>query len=279
MATVADIIDILDTRFPPSLAEEWDVNGLTVGDPAASVQRVLFAVDPTLAVVQEAIDVDADLIVTHHPLLLRGVQQLPVTSAKGAVVHQLIAHGIGLFNAHTNADHASGGVAEALAEALGVRSTVPLIPAKADATQGIGRLGVLGGPLTLGEFAQIVADTLPATAHGVRVAGDLDALVTSVAVCGGAGDSFLADAKAARADVYVTADLRHHPASDARELADLGDGRPFLVDVAHYASEWAWLTAAAEHVADAAGVDTVVSTLNTDPWTAHFASPASDASA
>ncbi|WP_084078087.1 Nif3-like dinuclear metal center hexameric protein [Demequina sp. NBRC 110057] len=274
MATVADIVEILDTRFPPSLAEGWDVNGLTVGDPAASVSRVLFAVDPTLAVVQEAIDVDADLVVTHHPLLLRGAQQLAVTSSKGAVVHQLIAHGIGLFNAHTNADHASGGVAEALAEALGVGSTVPLLPHSGDASQGTGRIGVLDGPLSLDEFARRVAERLPATAHGVRVAGDLEALVTSVAVCGGSGDAFLADARAAGADVYVTADLRHHPASDAREVADLGDGRPFLVDVAHFASEWAWLAAAAEHVADAAGVDTIVSTLNTDPWTAHYASPA-----
>ncbi|MFV0287659.1 MAG: Nif3-like dinuclear metal center hexameric protein [Demequina sp.] len=274
MTTVADIGELLDTRFPPALAEGWDVNGLTVGDPAATVSRVLFAVDPTLAVVQEAIDVDADLIVTHHPLLLRGAQLLPVTSSKGAVVHQLIAHGIGLFNAHTNADHASGGVAEALADALGVGSTVPLVPSAADGTQGTGRIGVLDGPLTLDEFARRVADRLPATAHGVRVAGDLGALVTSVAVCGGSGDAFLADAAAAGADVYVTADLRHHPASDARELADLGTGRPFLVDVAHFASEWAWLTAAAEHVADAAGVDTIVSTLNTDPWTAHYASPA-----
>lgn len=273
MTTVADIADILERRFPLHLAEDWDVNGLTVGDPTADVKRVLFAVDPTLAVVQEAIDIDADLIVTHHPLLLRGVQQLPVTSGKGAVVHQLIAHNISLYNAHTNADHATDGVSEALAAALGVTVSTPLRPLGDDRTQGTGRIGPLPGPVTLAEFAQHVAAALPPTAHGVRVAGDLDATVTTIAVCGGSGDSFLDDARALGADVYVTADLRHHPASDFRELADLGDGRPFLIDVAHSASEWAWLRAAAEHVADAAGVDTTVSTLNTDPWTAHFPSP------
>ncbi|WP_061962309.1 Nif3-like dinuclear metal center hexameric protein [Demequina flava] len=273
MTTVADIADILEDRFPLALAEDWDVNGLTVGDPSAQVRRVLFAVDPTLAVVQEAIDIDADLIVTHHPLLLRGATQLPVTTSKGAVVHQLIAHGIGLYNAHTNADAATDGVSEALASAVGVAMSTPLIPRPDDTSQGTGRIGPLAGPLTLGEFAQHVASVLPASAHGVRVAGELDAIVTTIAVCGGSGDSYLADARAAGADVYLTADLRHHPASDFRELADLGDGRPFLVDVAHSASEWAWLTSTAEHVADAAGVDTTVSTLNTDPWTAHFPSP------
>lgn len=272
MTTVADIADILERRFPLHLAEEWDVNGLTVGDPTAQVRRVLFAVDPTLAVVQEAIDIDADLIVTHHPLLLRGATQLPVTTSKGAVIHQLIAHGIGHYNAHTNADVATDGVSEALAASVGVVSSAPLKPRPGDPTQGTGRIGPLPGPISLAEFAQQVARSLPPTAHGVRVAGDLDAAVTTVAVCGGSGDAYLADAKAAGADVYITADLRHHPASDFREGADLGDGRPFLIDVAHSASEWAWLTATAEHVADAAGVDTTVSTLNTDPWTAHVPS-------
>ncbi len=270
MATVADIAHTLELRFAPSLAEPWDVNGLTVGDPAAEVTKVLFAVDPTLAVVEEAIEVGAQLIVTHHPLMLRGVTDVATTSPKGAIVHRAISHGIALYNAHTNADAAAGGVCDALAEAVGVQSPVPLVPVSPGSPEGSGRIGMLAGPLTLGEFAQQVAQALPATHHGVRVAGDTEALVTTVAVVGGAGDSYLEAVRHSGADVYVTADLRHHPASDARELAALGDGRPFLVDVSHYASEWAWLVGAAEHVADAVAIDTVVSTLNTDPWTARF---------
>lgn len=270
MTTVAEIAEILETRFPPSLAEDWDVNGLSVGDPGAEVQRVLFAVDPTLAVVDEAIEVGAQLLVTHHPLMLRGVTGVAATTPKGAVVHRLISNGIAHYNAHTNADAAAGGVCDALAEALSIGSPVPLVPAANSNDQGSGRIGMLPGPTTLGEFAQQVAEALPATHHGVRVAGDLDAVVTTVAVVGGSGDSFLDVVRASGADAYVTADLRHHPASDARDLAALNDGRPYLIDVSHYASEWAWLKGAAEHVADAAAVDTVVSTLNTDPWTARF---------
>jgi dinuclear metal center YbgI/SA1388 family protein len=270
MATVADIASLLESRFRPELAEPWDVNGLTVGDPHATVGRVLFAVDPTLAVVDEAIVLAADLIVTHHPLMLRGVTSVAASTPKGAVVHRLITSGISLYNAHTNADAAAGGVCDALAAAIGVVSPVPLIPASDSDAEGTGRIGMLAGPVTLEEFARGVAAALPSTEHGVRVAGPLDGIVTTVAVLGGAGDSYLEAARLSGADAYVTADLRHHPASEARELAALGDGRPYLVDVSHYASEWAWLVDAAEHVADAAAVDTVVSTLSTDPWTARF---------
>ena len=270
MATVAEIAELLESRFEPALAEDWDVNGLTVGDPDAEVTKVLFAVDSTLAIVDEAIEVGAQLIVTHHPLMLRGVTGVATTTPKGAVVHRAISHGIAIYNAHTNADAAAGGVADALAEAVGIKNPVPLIPVAPSSPEGTGRIGMLAGPITLGEYAQQVAAALPATFHGVWVAGDLDATVTSVAVVGGSGDSFLEVVRASGADVYITADLRHHPAQDARELAALGDGRPYLIDVSHYASEWAWLTDAAEHVADAAAVDTVVSTLNTDPWTARF---------
>ncbi|WP_296667305.1 Nif3-like dinuclear metal center hexameric protein [Demequina sp.] len=270
MTSVADVMDALESRFPLDLAEDWDVNGLTVGRPEAEVTRALFAVDPTLAVVQEAIDAGCDLIVTHHPLLLRGVSTVNAGTPKGAVIHALIEHGIALYNAHTNADAAGSGVAEALAEVLGVTGGLPLVPLHADAEQGTGRVGRLDTAVTLREFAERAAAVLPRTAHGVRVAGDLDGIVRTVAVVGGSGDSFLAAARAAGADVYLTADLRHHPASDAREAALLGDGRPYLVDVAHYASEWTWLEAAAEYLGDAAGIDTIVSTLNTDPWTARF---------
>ncbi|WP_084073343.1 Nif3-like dinuclear metal center hexameric protein [Demequina sp. NBRC 110052] len=270
MTQVSDVVTALEQRYPPRLAEGWDRNGLVVGRPSATVEKVLLAVDPVLAVLEEAVDEDCDLIVTHHPLLLRGVTTVRADTAKGAMVHELIERGIALFNAHTNADAAAGGVADALAADLGVVDVVPLVPDAADPALGSGRVGRLADPCTLHQFAERVAEVLPATAHGVRVAGDLAGRVETVAVLGGSGDSFLDAVRAAGADVYVTADLRHHPASEARELAALGDGRPYLVDVAHFASEWSWLRGAAQHLEDALGLETHVSTLTTDPWTARF---------
>ena len=120
--------------------------------------------------------------------------------------------------------------------------------------------------MTLRAFAAHVADVLPATAHGVRVAGDPEQRVETVGLCGGAGDFLLDRARAAGVDVYLTSDLRHHPASELREH---GAGSPALVDVAHWAAESTWLPVLRRRLADALGdtVEVDVSTLNTDPWT------------
>lgn len=273
MPTVRDVLAVIEARYPVHLAEDWDVNGLAVGRPDAVVTRVHLAVDPTLAVVNEAVEAGAQLLVTHHPPMLRGVSTVAADTAKGAVVHALVSGGVALANAHTTADHAAGGVSDALAVAVGLRVTGPLIAAAGDPTLGTGRVGELAEGTTLRGFAEAVAGALPKTAHGVRVAGDLDATVRTVAVVGGAGDSFIEAAREAGVDAYLTADLRHHPALDARELAALGDGRPYLVDVSHFASEWLWLADAAAHLEAQLGVATHVSTLTTDPWTARFDAP------
>lgn len=129
---------------------------------------------------------------------------------------------------------------------------------------GSGRIGELAEPEPLKAFAQRVADALPVTVQGVRAAGDPERLIKRVAVCGGAGDGFLGLVQRAGVDAYVTADLRHHPASEHVE-----SGGPALVDVAHWASEWPWCEQAAEILRSAFGgrVDVLVSTRRTDPWT------------
>lgn len=269
--TLSDAVRAVESRYPATLAADWDAVGLVCGDPDSPVRSVLFAVDPVMAVVDESMMLGVDLIVVHHPLFLRPVHSVGATDHGGRLVHTLISHGIGLLAAHTNADSARGGVSDALAAALGVGSTRPLVPLQEDPTMGIGRVGALDVTMTLREFAARVATSLPATAHGVRVSGDLDAQVSTVAVCGGAGDAHLDDA-AQVADVYVTSDLRHHRALDHR----LGDGCA-LIDVAHWAGEWPWLEVAAAQLADdvarlGATVEVHVSTVPTDPWTAHIGS-------
>ncbi len=139
--------------------------------------------------------------------------------------------------------------------------------------RGGGRVGELAEPMSLADFADIVAATLPTTAQGVRAAGDPNRVIRRVAICGGSGDSMLGAASAAGADVYLTSDLRHHRASEHLEA-----GGCALVDVAHWAAEWMWLPQAArllEQDAAAAGysVGTTVSTTVTDPWTFHVGRP------
>jgi dinuclear metal center YbgI/SA1388 family protein len=271
-ARLGDVTAALEAAYPPGLAEPWDAVGLVCGDPDEPVTRVLVAVDPVPETVQEAIDTGAQLLVTHHPLLLRGVHGVPADAPKGRLVHRLIRAGVGLFTAHTNADSADPGVSDALAAALGVGVTAALQPRGLEPTgrRGLGRVGELAEPETLAEFAARAAAALPATAWGVRAAGDPDRLVRTVAVCGGAGDSALDAATDAGVDVYLTADLRHHPASEHLLAGSLpGRSTPALVDVAHWASEHPWCGQAASVIRTALGgtVDATVSWLRTDPWT------------
>jgi dinuclear metal center YbgI/SA1388 family protein len=368
---LGEVLDVLDALYDPRDAQAWDSVGLVSGDRDQPVQRILFAVDPVQEVIDEAADWSADLLVTHHPLLLRGVHSVAADHPKGRAVTALVRAGIALHVAHTNADVAEPGVSDAFADALGLVDLRPLEPLaqqalvkvvtfvpRADAQRvidamaaagagrlgdyeraaflsdgtgtfrplaganpavgsvgqveelaetrvemavtqskvpavvlalrnahpyeepahdllaqipvsgpkGLGRVGRLPDPMPLKAFAGQVAARLPRTEAGVRVAGDPDQQIASVAVVGGAGDDMFAQVRASGVDAYVTADLRHHPASEAR-----GHGRPALVDCSHWATEWPWLDQAERLLrerlgASATTVETRISRIVTDPW-------------
>lgn len=259
------VCERLETLWPQSGAEAWDALGLTSGDPHAMISRILLTVDTVRATVDEAVDAGADLIVSHHPLLLRGVTSVAENHYKGGLIATLIRHNCALLAAHTNADVVSDGTSAVLARRLGLRDIVPLSPS-GDTDTGIGRVGDLEEPRSLGSLARTVADILPPTASGVRVAGDFDQPVARVALCGGAGDSLLNSPAVRSSDVYITADLRHHPASEARDEA-LAHGGPALIDVSHWASEWLWLDVAADNLRTVLpDVTVLVSDIRTDPW-------------
>ena len=271
---LSDVIGVLDEAYPPYLAHDWDSVGLVCGDPQDVIDSVTIAVDATAAVVDTV--GPRGLLLAHHPLLLRGVDTVAASTPKGALIHRLIGQGSSLFTAHTNADAARPGVSDALAEALGLTVVGVLDPAVLDPAVGgpdqdsplpsgvgTGRIGTLARPQRFADFVAWVNSALPQTSWGVRAAGDPDATVSRVAVCGGAGDSLLAAAAAAGVHAYVTADLRHHPADEHRRNSAVG-----LVDVAHWASEYPWCTQAAELLRAHFGatLPVTVCPVRTDPW-------------
>ncbi len=266
--TLAHVVSLLDQAYPQAGAQSWDRVGLVTGDPDQPVRLVHFAVDPTLEVTREAVRAGADLVVTHHPLLLRGVHSVATTTAKGAVVTGLIVGDVALYCAHTNADSATPGVNTALAAACGL-DVAQVEPLTISEDSPLGLVGDLAEPVALADLAERLASRLPSAAGGIRVAGPPGAEVRRVALLGGAGDSLFDEVRAAGADVYVTSDLRHHPALEAREEAR--GGTPYLIDAGHYATEWLWLERAATDLRaalEAGGyeIDTSVSTIVTDPW-------------
>ena len=182
-------------------------------------------------------------------------------STKGSWITDLIEAGVGLYAAHTNAD--SWGTAQAMADLLGLTHTRPLVPNADNPDLGLGRIGTIE-PATLEEFAATVRDVLPAVPAGILVGGDPDRRIETVAVSPGSGDSFLAQVSDLGADVYVTADLRHHPATD-----HLWGGGCALVCPTHFASEWPLLPRIAEKL-HGFGLTADVSTIVTDAWGARL---------
>ncbi len=287
-ATVHDVIAAVQRHYPEGLAESWDAVGLAVGSRSAPVAAVHYTVDVTTEVVREAVAGGADLIVAHHPLFLRPVHAVDLDTPKGRIVAELIRHDVALYVAHTNADLPPDGTVHALATALGLLGQRPLRPTTSgvDGAEsgvwtvadpaarggvGLGRVGSLPQPLPLTEFVERVVGVLPRSGAGIRVSGDPDRPASRVAVQAGAGDDLLDEARAAGADVYLTSDLRHHPASEARAWPDA----PALVDVPHWAAESLWLPVVQRLVAAHLGeqglhITSTVSEICTDPWTASW---------
>lgn len=371
VVTVADVRTAMDAAYPPALAESWDKVGLICGDPQDEVRRIALALDCTDEVADRAIASGAQMLVVHHPLLLRGVNSVAADTPKGRIIHKLIRAGVALFAAHTNADSARPGVNDQLATVLGVEPGAPLAPQPApgldtwtvkvpadhvdkvaqamfeagagtigdydscafringrgqfrplsganpfigaegqveyveevrlemvaprsmraaivkalvaahpyeepafdivdnqatglDPQQavGIGRVGTLDTPMPFKDFIARVAERLPATAWGVRGAGDPERMIRTVAVASGSGDSFLDTVAKMGVDAFVTSDLRHHPVDETLRTADF-----CVVDTAHWASEFPWCYQAADMLAERLGIATEVLEVRTDPWT------------
>ena len=219
MATNRDILNLLRRIAPPELAESWDNNGLLCGRADAPVTKILVALDPFEAVAQEAIDIGAQLIVTHHPLIFRPAASVTDETSVGRTLLALIEHGIAAINAHTCLDAAPGGVNDALAAALELEDVA--------SCGGMWRMGLVPKQ-PVSHFAALVKHRLGA--NGVRFA-DAGRPVQRVAVCGGAGMDYLQEILDAGCDTFVTGDVKYNGFWDA---ADLGIN---LIDAGHFPTE------------------------------------------
>lgn len=227
----SDLINELENFAPISLAESWDNPGLIVGDTQGDIKKVLVALDATNEVIDEAIEIGADIIITHHPMLFSAIKKITNETPMGMKLRKLIGNNIAHFAMHTNLDIAFGGTNDELARIAGLKEVEVLRESCEQNGQvnGLGRIGILRKATTFGNFASILKKEL--YLDSIRVVGDTEKLVRRVGLCTGSGFEFMEDAVKKGADVFITADLRYHESQKALEAGIC------VVDATHYASE------------------------------------------
>ncbi len=227
---IKEIVDYLDEVFRPELQEDYDNSGFLVGRGEAECTGVLVALDLTDGVLAEAMDMGANLIVTHHPLIFGGVKRITDRNDSGRLLMKLICNGVAVYAAHTNLDNLPWGVNGALGERLGLANCHILKQLDCSEEEaGAGMVGELATGESLGDFLQRVKAVLGLST--LRYAGGQGVkTMKRVAFCGGSGAFLIGDAVASRADIYLTADLKYHDFQ--RATATMA-----LADIGHYESE------------------------------------------
>lgn len=226
---VLDIISVLEAVAPPHLQESYDNSGLIVGDPAADVSGVLFCLDSTEAIVEEALATGCNLIVAHHPIVFRGLKRLNGATYVERTVMQALRHNIAIYAIHTNLDNVyRHGVNSKIAEKIGLIDTRILAPNSTDFEIGAGLLGNLPKPMAETDFLQHLKKSF--NVHTIRHTALRGKPVRKVAICGGAGSFLLSEALRSKADAFVSADFKYHEFFDA-------EGKLVIADVGHYESE------------------------------------------
>ncbi|MBR6847556.1 MAG: Nif3-like dinuclear metal center hexameric protein [Bacteroidales bacterium] len=227
--TVKDIMSCITEIAPLQWQEDYDNAGLQVGDLNAEVHKALIALDVTEELVDEAIAKQCDLIVSHHPLIFRGLKHLTPQTYIERVVMKAIKHDIAIVSMHTNLDNSYLGVSRVLADKLGLTNLHILQPSTDEPELcGAGMIGEFGQQMKEIDFLNLVADKIgsPCLKHSALTGR----MIKKVALCGGSGTPFMSDALRQKADAYLTADIKYHDYF-------VPEGNILLVDGGHFETE------------------------------------------
>lgn len=231
--TVAAVAEAIETFAPRRLQESYDNTGLQFGIPDTIVTGVLLTVDVTPAVVDEAVDKGCNMIVSHHPLLFRGVKSLTGSTPVERALIKAVTANVAIYSSHTALDSAPGGVSHRMSYMLGLEEVEVLEPHNPESTEGLGCVGNLAEPLTFDRFVALVKSKFGSPvvrcSDPSRYAGDISG-IERVALCGGSGGSLISRAIEAGAQVYLTSDTRYHDFLDFSSSI-------IIADIGHHESE------------------------------------------
>lgn len=224
-----DILDILEKIAPARLAEPWDNPGLQVGSYSHEISKILVALDPTLRALKSAQERNAQLLLTHHPLIFDRLSRLDILTYPGNVIIEAVKNSISLVAAHTNLDVSRGGINDILADILGLQHVEILKHVSETDGAGLGRIGDLPEPAELSVVVKRIKEILDV--DRIKVVGRQGIRINRVAVVGGSGGNMVSLAAQKGADLLLTGDVSHHHALKAESL-DIA-----LIDGGHFHTE------------------------------------------
>lgn len=258
MASIREVTNYLERIAPLHLQESYDNAGLLTGDPNWAVKGVLCSLDCTEAVVQEAKAKGCNLVVAHHPIVFRGLKKITGRNYVERTIIRSIKEDVAIYAIHTNLDNVrSQGVNERIGQQLGLEDMRILAPKDAEGTVGSGMLGKLPKPMPEKDFLAYLRDRM--AVDTIKHTALLGQEVDTIGLCGGAGGFLLSAAKAAAAQVFITADYKYHEFFDA-------DGQILICDIGHYESEQFTIPLLAEIISKKFSTFAVLcTTVNTNP--------------
>jgi GTP cyclohydrolase I len=246
-----EIINNIEEKYPLALAEGYDNTGLIIGDPKAIITKILVCLDINDEIINEAIENNANMIVSHHPLIFSPIKHLFYDDYMAALIVKIIKHDICIYALHTNFDNAEDGMNDILAETLGLNNINKL-------GNSTGRYGIIESDMLLIEFCDFVKVKL--NINSLRVTGNLNSIIRYVAVVGGAGCSFINSAVALNCDVMITGDVKHHDAIDASNSGIC------VIDAGHFSTEVLSLPYIVNFISNVTGIETIITKVNTNPF-------------
>ena len=218
---VRNIASAIEAFAPLDIQESWDNSGLCIGSPEQEIKGVLVGFDCTEALIDEAVANGCDMVVTHHPLIFKGLKRINAQDPVGAAVMQAVRNGVAVYAAHTTADKVIAGVSGAMARRLALKNVQILVP-EADECVGLGCIGDFPKPMDGQEALRYVKEQFGL--HMIRSSKPLETPIRKVALLGGSGGSEAEVARAKGAQLYITADVSYHQffTPDGFMIMDIG---------------------------------------------------------